>query len=125
MTRGKTSLLWYVAVLVLIFVPPAGAQTTVGQTKVSIIHFVSGLSGIPLWIAHEYELFAKQGIDALSLVDQTGGVSRRITGDIPFGVLGMPAVIQAGAEGRLVEVVVSLESVRAESEQVARLAVMT
>ena len=61
MMRGKTTLLWYLAVLVVIFVPPAGAQTTVAETKVSIIHFVSGLSGIPLWIAHEYELFAKQG----------------------------------------------------------------
>ena len=120
MMRGKTSLLWYVAVLVVIFVPPAGAQTTVGQTKVSIIHFVSGLSGIPLWIAHEYELFAKQGIDALSLVDQTGGVSRRITGDIPFGVLGIPAVIQAVAEGRHLKVLVSLQSARADSELVAR-----
>src|SRR2546422_2054185 len=107
MMRGKTTLLWYLAVLVVIFVPPAGAQTTVAQTKVSIIHFVSGLSGIPLWIAHEYELFAKQGIDALSLVDQTGGVSHRITGDIPFGVLGIPAGIQAGVGGGKPQVGVS------------------
>src|SRR2546427_3815077 len=115
MMRGKTTLLRYLAVLVVIFVPPAGAQTTVAQTKVSIIHFVSGLSGIPLWIAHEYELFAKQGIDALSLVDQTGGVSRRITGDIPFGVLGIPAVIQAVAGGRKPKGVVSPPSARAGS----------
>jgi ABC-type nitrate/sulfonate/bicarbonate transport system substrate-binding protein len=73
MMRAKTTLLWHLAVLVAILAPPVDAQTTVAQTEVSIIHFVSGLSGIPLWIAHEYGLFAKQGVDALSLVDQTGG----------------------------------------------------
>ena len=112
--------MWHFAALVSLLWLLPSAYVARAQTKVSIIHIVTGLSGVPLWIAHEQRLFAKQGIDAQLLVDETGSVSRRITGNIPFGVLGIPAVIAAVAEGRNLKVLVSLQSDRADNHVVSR-----
>jgi ABC-type nitrate/sulfonate/bicarbonate transport system substrate-binding protein len=55
---------WHFAALVYLLWLLPSAYVARAQTKVSIIHIVTGLSGVPLWIAHEQGLFAKQGIDA-------------------------------------------------------------
>ena len=90
--------LWHCAVFVALLCP--SAEVASAQTKISIIHAVVGPSETPLWIAHEQGLFAKQGIDAQILLQETAGVARRITGDIQFGVIGIPATIAAVVEGR-------------------------
>ena len=115
----RNSVCQFAALVSLVWLLPS-AHVARAQTKVSIIHIVTGLSGVPLWIAHERGLFEKQGIDAQLLVDETGGVSRRITGNIPFGVLGIPALLAAVAEGRHLKVLVSLQSDRADNHVVSR-----
>lgn len=109
---------WYLAVVVALLGLLPGAQVASAQTNVSIVHLVIGAGQVPLWIAHEQGLFAKQGIDAQLLRDALP--SRRITGDIPFGVLGMPAVIAAAAEGRDLKVLAALDSARTTQQLVAR-----
>src|SRR5437667_12845932 len=88
----------------------SGAQGVSAQMKVSIANLIVSSSHLPLWIAHEQGLFAKQGIDAQILILE--GASRRIAGDIQFGVVGIPAAMQAVAEGRDLKVLVSLDTAR-------------
>jgi ABC-type nitrate/sulfonate/bicarbonate transport system substrate-binding protein len=109
---------WRFAVLVAALWLPPSAPVASAQTTVSTVHVVTGPSQLPLWIAHEQGLFAKQGIDLVLLRD--AGSSRRITGEIPFGVLGMPAVIAAVAEGRDLRVLVALDSPRASAHLMAK-----
>jgi NitT/TauT family transport system substrate-binding protein len=119
MKQTKMNSAWYSAVFVALLLVLPSAQVASAQTRVSIIHIVVGPNQVPLWIAHEQGLFAKQGIDAQLLRDATP--SRRITGDIPFGVLGMPAVIDAvAAEGRDLKVLAGLDSGRVTAHLVAR-----
>src|SRR5437867_7812738 len=78
----------------------SGAQGVSAQTKISIVNLIVSSSHLPLWIAHEQGLFARQGINAEILIVDGGGASRRIAGDIPFGIIGIPAAISAVSEGR-------------------------
>ncbi len=118
MRQTNMNPVWYVAVFVALLGLLPGVQVASAQTRVSIVHLVIGPSQTPLWIAQEQGLFAKQGIDAQLLRDATP--SQRITGDVPFGVLGMPAVIAAVAEGRDLKVLAALDSARTTSHLVAR-----
>lgn len=111
---------WHVSVFVALLWLLPGAQVASTQTKISIIHIVVGPSDIPLWIAHEQGLFAKHGIDAQVLLDKTGTVSRRITGDIQFRVIGIPAIIAAVAEGRDLKILAPVTSARAAHHLVVR-----
>ena len=88
MKPTRLNSLWHFALFVALLWP--SAQVASAQTRISIIHAVVGPSEIPLWIAHEQGLFAKHGIDAQILLQETPGVARRITGDIQFGVIGIP-----------------------------------
>jgi NitT/TauT family transport system substrate-binding protein len=46
--------------------------------------------------------------------------SRRIAGDIPFGVIGIPAAISAASEGRKLKVLVTLDAARVTGHLMAR-----
>jgi ABC-type nitrate/sulfonate/bicarbonate transport system substrate-binding protein len=93
------------------------AQVASAQMKVSIANLIVSSSHLPLWIAHEQGLFAKQGIDAQILILESA--SRRIAGDIQFGVIGIPAAMSAVAEGRDLKVLVSLDTARVTAHLVA------
>jgi ABC-type nitrate/sulfonate/bicarbonate transport system substrate-binding protein len=69
-----------------------GTLVAAEQTKVSIAYRTVTPNGVPVWIAQERGLFAKQGLDARILHD----VGREaLGGDVPFGVIGTPAAIEA------------------------------
>ena len=110
---------WFLPVLfcVLWFLP--SAQGAVAARTVVIANLIVGANLLPLWVADEQRLFAKQGIDAqVTLVE--GDVSRRIGDDVPFGVMGIPAAILAVSAGRDLKVVATLDSARVTSHLVAR-----
>jgi ABC-type nitrate/sulfonate/bicarbonate transport system substrate-binding protein len=103
------------------------AQLALAQTKVSILHSVIGPKQVPLWIAHEQGLFAKQGIDVqLGLFEGRLPGHRQITGDSPFGALGIPVAIGGGAERRDLKLLVAFSSAGAATAHlVARSGIKT
>jgi NitT/TauT family transport system substrate-binding protein len=111
------------ALLVVLALPFAGADVASAQTKVSIANLIISPSHLPLWIAHERGLFAKQGIDAQVLIFDDAHL--RIAGDIQFGVIGIPAAILLVAEGRDVKVLVSLDTPRATGHLIVRREIKT
>lgn len=117
-TKGN-AVAHFAVVVALLWLLPC-AQVASAQTQVSIIHAVVGPSEVPLWIAHEQGLFAKQGIDVQILLQDTPGVARRITGDIQFGVIGIPATIAAVVEGSNLKILAPTSSARATTHLVAR-----
>jgi len=120
MKQTKGNAVWHCAVVVaLLWLLPC-AHAALAQTQVSIIHAVVAPSEIPLWIAHEQGLFSKQGIHARILLQETAGVARQITGDIQFGVIGIPATIAAVVEGRDLKILAPTSSARATTHLVAR-----
>ena len=88
----------------------SGAQGVSAQTKVSIANLIVSSSHLPLWIAHEQGLFARHGIVTEILIVEDA--SRRIAGDIPFGVIGVPAAISAVADGRDLKLLATLDAAR-------------
>ena len=120
MQQLKINPLGRLAVFVALLWLLPGAQVASAQTKVSIVNLIVSSSHLPLWIAHEQGLFAKHGIDAQILIVEVEGASRRIGGDIPFGVIGIPAAISVAAEGRDLKVLVTLDAARVTSHLVAR-----
>src|SRR5262249_6983944 len=104
---------WCLATLVMLPVFTLCALSAFAQTKVSISNIIVSQSHVPLWIAHEQRLFSKHGVDPELLIEASGGVGRRIGADVHFGVIGIPAVIAAVAEGRSLKVLASLDSPRA------------
>src|SRR5262249_24403341 len=65
-------------------------------------------------------LFSKHGVDTELLIEDSGGVGRRIGADVHFGVIGIPAVIPAVAEGRSLKVLASLDLPRDNFHVVAQ-----
>jgi NitT/TauT family transport system substrate-binding protein len=120
MKQTELNSVWHLAVPLALLWLLSSSQTASAQTKVSIIHAVVGPSEVPLWIAHEQGLFAKHGIDAQILLQETAGVARRITGDIQFGVIGIPAIMVAVTEGRDLRILAPSNSPRAANHLVAR-----
>ena len=120
MKRTKMISVSHLAVLVALLWLLPTAHVASAQTKVSIIHAVVGPGEIPLWIAQEQGLFAKRGIDAQILLQETPGVARRITGDIQFGVIGVPAIMVAVTEGSDLKILAPSSSARAANHLVAR-----
>ena len=110
MKQIKVNPFWHLPVLIALLWLLPGAQIASPQTKVSIANLIVSSSHLPLWIAHEQGLFARQGIDAEILILQAA--SRWIAGDIPFGVIGIPAAISAASEGRDLKVLVTLDAAR-------------
>ena len=120
MKQAKITSVWHCAVFVALLGLLPHAQVAAAQTKVSIIHAVVGPTETPLWIAHEQGLFAKQGIDVQILLQETRGVARQITGEIPFGMIGVPAIMVAATEGRDLKILAPSSSARAANHLVAR-----
>ena len=120
MKRMKMNPFWRLPVFIGFLWLLPGAQVTSAQTKVSIVNLIVSSSHLPLWIAHEQGLFARQGIDAEILIVDGVGASRQIAGDIPFGVVGIPAAISAVSEGRDLKVLVTLDAARVTGHLVAK-----
>ncbi len=118
MKHTRMDSLWRLAVFIALLWLLPSAQVASAQMKVSIANLIVSSSHLPLWIAHEQALFAKQGIDAQILIFERDA-SRQIAGDIQFGVIGIPAAILAVAEGRDLKVLVSLDTARVTSHLVA------
>jgi NitT/TauT family transport system substrate-binding protein len=117
--RRQTHQRWLLLVLIGLLWLLAGGHSAGAQTKVVIANLIVSSSHLPLWIAHEQGLFARQGIDAEILVVERD-VTRRIGDDVPFGVIGIPAAISAVSEGRDLKVLVTLDTARVTSHLVAR-----
>ena len=86
------------------------AELASAQAKVAILHVVIGPKQVPLWIAHEQGLFVKQGIDVQLGLFDGGRRGTAVTGDSPFGALGIPVAIGGGAEGRDLKLIVAFSS---------------
>jgi len=125
MKPAKSASAWHRAAFVVPLWLLLCTQIASAQTRVSIIHGVGGPGETPAWIAHEQGLFAKQGIDVQILLQETAGVVDRITGDIPFGIIGVPAVMLAATEGRDLRILVPINSPRAVNHLIARPEVKT
>jgi len=108
---------WHLAVFLALLWLLSDTRVASAQPRVSIVNLIVSSSHLPLWIAHEQGLFARQGIDAEILIVESA--SRRI-GEIPFGVIGIPAAISAAAEGRDLKVLVTLDAPRVTGHLVAR-----
>jgi ABC-type nitrate/sulfonate/bicarbonate transport system substrate-binding protein len=125
MKQIRTNPLWPVLVLIGLLWGLPGAQSAVAPTKVVVIaNLIVGSNLLPLWIAHEQGLFAKQLIDAQVLLVE-GDVSRRIGDDVQFGVIGIPAAISAVSEGRDLRVLATLDAARVTGHLVARRDIQT
>src|SRR5438105_2678327 len=109
---------WHLAVFLVFLWLLSGARVVSAQTKVSIVNLIVSSSHLPLWIAQEQGLFARQGIDAEILIVEAA--SLRIRDEIPFGVIGIPAAISAAAEGRELKLLVTLDAARATGHLMAR-----
>ena len=72
MKRNGMNSGWYVAALAVGLFVLLNAELASAQAKVAILHVVIGPKQVPLWIAHEQGLFAKQGID-VHLASLMGG----------------------------------------------------
>jgi ABC-type nitrate/sulfonate/bicarbonate transport system substrate-binding protein len=120
MKQMKISPFWHLPVFIVLLWLLPGAEVASAQTKVSIANLIVSSSHLPLWIAHEQGLFAKQGIDADILIVDGVGASRQIAGDISFGVIGIPAAISAVSEGRDLKVLVTLDAARVTGHLVAK-----
>ena len=120
MKQMKINPFWHLPVFIIPLWLLSGAEVASAQTKVSIANLIVSSSHLPLWIAHEQGLFARQGIDAEILIVDGVGASRQIAGDIPFGVIGIPAAISAVSEGRDLKVLVTLDAARVTGHLVAK-----
>src|SRR5712691_4739730 len=118
MKRMKMNPFWRLPVFIGFLWLLPGAQVTSAQTKVSIANLIVSSSHLPLWIAHEQGLFVRHGISAEILIVEDA--SRRISGDIPFGVIGVPAAISAVADGRDLKLLATLDAARVTGHFVAR-----
>ena len=108
--------LWRVAFLIALLWL-SGAKLAFAQTKVSIASLIVNSSYLPLWVAHEHGLFAKQGIDAQILILEAA--FRRIGSEVPFGVVGIPAAMLALAEGQDLKVLLPIDTPRVTAHLVA------
>ena len=106
------------AVVVLAWLCVGGLPAS-AQTRVSIANIIVNSSHLPLWIAQEQGLFAEHGIDAQVLTVE-GDPTRRMVGDVQFGVIGIPAAILAVAAGRDLKVLLSLDTAQSTGQLVAR-----
>jgi ABC-type nitrate/sulfonate/bicarbonate transport system substrate-binding protein len=118
MKRIKRNSVRHLPVFIALLWLLPGAQVASAQTKVAIANLIVSSSHLPLWIAHEQGLFARKGVDAEILILEDA--SRRIAGDIPFGVIGIPAAISAASEGRNLKVLVTLDAARVTGHLMAR-----
>ena len=118
MKERRLNPFWHLLVVIALLWLFPGAQGASAQTKVSIANLIVSSSHLPLWIAHEQGLFARHGISAEILIVEDA--SRRIAGDIAFGVIGIPAAISAVSDGRNLKVVATLDAARVTGHLVAR-----
>jgi len=120
MKQMKINPFWHLPVFIVLLWLLPGAEVASAQTKVSIANLIVSSSHLPLWIAHEQGLFARQGIDSEILIVDGVGASRQIAGDISFGVIGIPAAISAVSAGRDLKVLVTLDAARVTGHLVAK-----
>jgi ABC-type nitrate/sulfonate/bicarbonate transport system substrate-binding protein len=110
MNQMRMNRSWHLAVLPVLLWLLFGARVVAAQTKVSIVNLIVSSSHLPLWIAQEQGLFARQGVDAEILIVEAA--SLRIGAEIPFGVIGVPAMISAAAAGRELKLLLTLDAAR-------------
>ncbi len=101
-----------VSLLAAFFIFAWHAAASAAETKITIGYAAISPRTLPLIIAQEQGLFAKQGIEA-RLVLVKGApilVASLISGDIEVGYTGGPAVIGAAAQGTYLKILASVSS---------------
>jgi NitT/TauT family transport system substrate-binding protein len=92
---------WYSAILLLFLFQSASFSRSVHAEPVQIAY--SSISGAmaPLWVAHDYGLFQRQGLQVQLLYIGGGSVVTQalLGGDVQFVRLGANAVVQASLRG--------------------------
>jgi len=80
--------------------PTAVAATTPAPVKLGASYSNVIASNLPLWVAKEAGIFAKNGLDVeLTLIESTKGVPALLTGDVRFAHIGGSEVVSAAAGG--------------------------
>lgn len=114
---------WRIALLVLLFGLFPTAKAALAQTKVPIVSLIVNSSYLPLWVAYEHGLFAKHGIAAeVHILD---GAWRRLGGENPFGVVGIPAAMLGIAEGKDLKVLLPVDLPQVNAQLVAAAEIKT
>ena len=101
-----------VSLLAAFFIFVLHAAASAAETKITIGYAAISPRTLPLIIAQEQGLFAKQGIEA-RLVLVKGApilVASLVSGDIEVGYTGGPAVIGAAAQGVYLKILASVSS---------------
>jgi NitT/TauT family transport system substrate-binding protein len=88
------------------------------RTPISIASLIVSSSYLPLWVAQEQGIFARNGIDARILILESA--FRHIGGDNKFGVVGVPAVMQAVSEGKDLKLLTTIDTPRVTALLMAR-----
>ncbi len=96
------------------------ASSASAGTTIKILQAVDLPANLPFWIAVEQGLFAKRGIDAELVSDDAPGVASRITGEVQFGILGVPAIMNAVSQGRNLKMLFPIYAPRSTQVLMAR-----
>ncbi len=80
--------------------PTAAAATTPAPVKLGASYSNVIASNLPLWVAKEAGIFAKNGLNVeLTLIESTKGVAALLTGDVRFAHIGGSEVLSAASGG--------------------------
>lgn len=110
--RPLRALLFFAAVLL------AAAGAAQAQPTITIASVVASSSYLPLWIAQDQKLFEKHGL-AVEVRNVTAP-HREIGRGAQFGVVSIPGILAAAAEGQDVRIVMPLDLPRITALFVAR-----
>jgi len=80
--------------------PSAAAVPTPAPVKLGASYSNVIASNLPLWVAKEAGIFAKNGLDVeLTLIESTKGIPALLTGDVRFAHIGGSEVVSAASGG--------------------------
>ena len=96
----------------------AFSSASLAQVKISIASLIVNSSYLPLWVAQEEGIFAKHGIEADIKI--LPSAHTHIGGEIPFGVVGVPAALIVVAEGKQMKVLMPVDLPRLTVQFIAR-----
>jgi NitT/TauT family transport system substrate-binding protein len=83
---------------------PAGSET------ITVTHWGAAFYGAPYAVAMEKGFFKAKGVDVTGILTSTGGgtsVRNTLAGDLPFGEVALPAVLEAVRSGQPLRIVSS------------------
>ncbi len=97
-----------------------GAEAVLAQTSVGIVYAGAvGPGAVPVAIAHEQGLFAKQAVGP-RLVNSGPATPARVTAENPIGLFGAPAALLQATQGADVKILATLATARVSGHLIAK-----